>query len=111
MGAFVRGDVVVTQFPFADLTSSKKRPCVILASFPKDRVILCPITSQNPSDGFAIELNDADFKTGSLKRQSFIRPNYLFTAETKIIDYRAGVLTDTKIHETSQRLIQLMSTD
>ena len=29
MGKFVKGDIVVTPFPFSDLTSNKKRPALI----------------------------------------------------------------------------------
>lgn len=86
MGAFVKGDVVVANFPFSDLSNAKKRP-VVLAAFPKDRVILCQITSQAPGDPFAVSLADADFALGSLKQLSFIRPNYLFTADAAVIAY------------------------
>ena len=79
MVQFVRGEVVVAKFPFSDLTEVKRRPALVLASFPKNRVILCQITSQIPDDGFAVELTDADFTTGNLNQRSFIRPNYLFT--------------------------------
>jgi hypothetical protein len=36
--AFVKGDVVVAKFSFSDLTSSKKRPALVLASFSKNRL-------------------------------------------------------------------------
>lgn len=37
MAKFVRGDVVVLPFPFTDLSSSKKRPSVILADIKERR--------------------------------------------------------------------------
>ncbi len=46
MGRFVKGDVVVTPFPFSDLQVAKRRPALVVATFPGDDVLLCQITSQ-----------------------------------------------------------------
>jgi len=35
MGAFVKGDVVVAPFPFSDLSSTKKRPALVVATQPR----------------------------------------------------------------------------
>jgi mRNA interferase MazF len=85
MGNFVKGDVVVVPFPFSDLSAAKKRPAVVVASLTGDDVILCQVTSQAISDGYAIPLVDSDFATGSLHQASNIRPNRLFTADGNII--------------------------
>jgi mRNA interferase MazF len=39
MGRFIRGDVVVTPFPFSDLTASKKRPALVIAELKGDDII------------------------------------------------------------------------
>ena len=44
MGAFVKGDVVVAPFPFSDLSATKKRPALVVATLTGDDVILCQIT-------------------------------------------------------------------
>lgn len=46
MGKFVIGDVVVVPFPFSDLSASKKRPALVVATLSGDDVILCQITSK-----------------------------------------------------------------
>lgn len=62
MEKFVKGEVVVLPFPFSDLSSSKKRPALVLASLDGDDVILCQITSeQTRKDKYSIDLNDSDF--------------------------------------------------
>lgn len=109
MGPFVRGDVVIVAFPFSDLSAAKKRPALIVASFPTDRVILCQITSQAANDSIAVSLTNSDFKSGNLKADSRIRPNYLFTAQTSIIAYRAGVISDAKLHEVVGKIIEIVS--
>jgi mRNA interferase MazF len=84
MAQFMKGDVVVVPFPFSDLTQTRKRPAFVIASLKGDDVILCQITSQSLRDQYAISLNDSDFETGSLKQQSNIRPNRLFTVDSHI---------------------------
>jgi len=40
MAVFVKGDVVVLPFPFADLSGSKRRPALVLADLPGDDILL-----------------------------------------------------------------------
>jgi mRNA interferase MazF len=67
--------VVVVPFPFSDLTQAKRRPALIVASLAGDDVILCQITSQSVRDQYSIALRSADFESGSLQKDSNIRPN------------------------------------
>ena len=47
MARFVAGEVVVVPFPFTDLSSSKVRPALILATSSRDDILLCQITSMS----------------------------------------------------------------
>jgi len=109
MGKFVKGDVVVVPFPFSDLSASKKRPALVVATLTGDDVILCQITSQAISDRYAIPLSTADFKTGTLHQDGNIRPNRLFTADSNIILYRAGELTPGKVKEVVAKIVEIVS--
>lgn len=109
MGKFVKGDVVVVPFPFSDLSASKKRPALVVATLTGDDVILCQITSKTISDRYAVPLANADFKTGTLHQDSNIRPNRLFTADSNIILYRAGELTSSKIKEVVAKIVEIVS--
>ena len=109
MGRFVRGDVVVLPFPFSDLTTSKKRPAVVVASLTGDDVLVCQITSKTVSDRYGIEVSSADFATGRLHHDSNIRPNRLFTADSAIVLYRAGKLTATKMAKVTAKLVEILT--
>ena len=85
MARFVKGDVVVVPFPFSDLSQSKRRPALIVGSLEGEDAILCQITSKTIRDPYTISIDDTDFTSGSLKQQSNVRPNRLFTADTHII--------------------------
>lgn len=110
MGKFVKGDVVVAPFPFSDLSSSKRRPSLVVAALTGDDVILCQITSKHVSDSYAVSLLSSDFAEGKLPQDSNIRPNRLFTAESSIILYRAGKLKPAKLKEVTSKLIHILNT-
>jgi len=109
MGRFVKGDVVVAPFPFSDLSAAKKRPALVIATLTGDDVLLCQITSQVSSDSYAISLLKADFANGKLNKDSNIRPNRLFTADSNIILYRAGTLSAVKMTEVITKLISIIT--
>ena len=107
METFVKGDVVVFPFPFAELTESKKRPAVILATLEGDDLIVCQITSSR-SDKYSISLEDKDFKQGSLRQSSFARPNRLFTISKSAINYKVGSLKKEKLQDATNKVIEIL---
>lgn len=105
---FSRGEVVVVPFPFSDLTQAKRRPALVIAlSGPQD-FILCQITSKSVRDGLFVAIDQADFKSGSLQQPSNIRPNRLFTADSRLILYAAGSLTDAALARVTETLVRLV---
>ncbi len=108
MAAFVKGDVVVVPFPFSDLSNAKRRPALVLATLTRNDLILCLITSQATNDPYMIALLNEDFATGSLNKNSYAKPNRVFTANEQIIAYKAGTLTTDKINEVIARLITIL---
>jgi mRNA interferase MazF len=108
MAGFVKGDVVVLPFPFADLSQTKRRPALVLAPSEDNVVILCQITSQSVRDGHAVALLPSDFESGSLRKPSNIRPNRIFTSDVGIVLYRAGHIQSSKTNEVIQKLVSLL---
>ncbi|MDR0917084.1 MAG: type II toxin-antitoxin system PemK/MazF family toxin [Oscillospiraceae bacterium] len=108
MAGFVKGDVVVLPFPFSDMSSSKRRPALVLASSGASDYILSQITSKNVGDSIAVEVDATDFASGGLNAASNIRPNKLFTADMSIIAYKAGSLTPEKIAEVVSAITKLL---
>ncbi len=109
MERFVKGDIVVLPFPFSDLTISKNRPCLVVATLKGDDLILCQITSQSRDDEDAIGIKQKDFQQGKLNVDSFIRPNRLFTSEISIIEYKVGKLKSEKIKEVQNKLVEIFT--
>lgn len=108
MERFVKGDVVVLPFPFSDLSQTKRRPALVIAEAGGDELLLCQITSQAARDRHAVALGMADFQSGSLSKQSHIRPNRIFTADAGIIAYTAGHLLGSKTSEVVEKLVAML---
>lgn len=108
MGRFVKGDVVVTPFPYSDLSDSKKRPALVVAALKGDDVILCQITTRAVGDDYSISIDDKDFASGGLKKPSNVRPNRLFTADSNLILYRAGGLSSQKVESVMRVIFDIL---
>jgi len=93
VGGLSAGVVVLVRFPFSDLSSTKLRPELVLASAGGVDWVLCQITSNPYDDPSAAALTAASFSQGGLPRESFVRPGKLFTASESIIVRRVGQLT------------------
>ncbi len=108
MAKFIRGDVVVIPFPFSNLTQAKRRPALVVANLEGDDLILCQITSRSIKDKHAIPIDDNNFKKGSLKQQSNVRPNRIFTADSHIVLYRIGSIKNNKLEEVIEKIIEIL---
>ena len=104
----LKGDVVVTPFPFSDLTSVVKRPALVTASLKGDDIILCQITTKNRPDPYKIELTQKDFDKGGLKIESFIMPSRIFTLRKSIVLYKAGNINNKKIKEVEDEISKII---
>lgn len=111
MGTFVKGDVVVADFPYDDLSTTKRRPTLVLAALDGNRYLLSQITSQKVTDRYAVQLMDTDFEGGSIQRESVIRTNVVFTANDSLIKYKAGRIKQTKVLEVVSKLIEILTQD
>ena len=81
---------------------------MVIATLKGDDVILCQITSQARADEYSVRLDDTDFVRGGLNQSSKIRPNRLFTADTGIIAYCAGHISQAKLDEAVDRLVNII---
>lgn len=110
MERFVKGDVVVLNFPFSDLSSYKKRPALVVSKLKGDDLILCQITTkQSRNDEYAIDLINNDFEEGRLPLESIIRSNVIFTGDKELILKKSGRVSDKKLEEVRQKIKEIIS--
>ncbi|MCX6804120.1 MAG: type II toxin-antitoxin system PemK/MazF family toxin [Candidatus Diapherotrites archaeon] len=108
MEEFVKGSVVVLPFPFTDLSSTKKRPALIIATLAGDDCIVCQITGKVINDKYVIEMEDKDIISGKLDGTSYIRANKIFTADKSIILYKVGTLISEKMNKVEERIVEII---
>jgi mRNA interferase MazF len=109
MGTPSVGSVVLLPFPFSDLSDSKKRPAVVVASAGRGDWILCQITSNPYSDPNSVSLGSQEFTSGGLQIQSFVRPAKLFTANQSLFISEAGTLTKIAMEAIRHKIIAIIS--
>jgi mRNA interferase MazF len=102
VGPLAAGAIVLLPFPFSDLSQAKLRPALVLAPAGQGDWILCQITSNPYADGQALRLTDADFASGTLARESFVRPGKLFTAHQSLVVRAVGLLKTGRLLEAKR---------
>jgi mRNA interferase MazF len=105
MGTPSIGSVVLLPFRFSDLSNSKKRPAVVVASAGKGDWILCQITSNPYSDPNFVALESQDSTSGGLQIQSFARPAKWFTANESLFISEAEILAESAIQKIRNKII------
>lgn len=92
MGKPVVGEVVAILFPFSDLSGSKRRPALVVATVPGNDVILCQITSRARPDRLSVAIDETSFERGGLPVASLVRCGKVFTADATIVQKTMGQL-------------------
>lgn len=109
MGIFAKGDVVVAPLDFSDFSNFKRRPALVIATPKGVDPILCMITSRGRGDGHDVVITKADFDSGALRIDSFVRACHLFSIDESIIEYQVGKLNDAKVKEVTAKIIALLN--
>jgi mRNA interferase MazF len=95
-----QGDVVLVSFPFTDLTSTKRRPAVVVSpdtfNARNDDVVLAAVTSQITREVATVLLRQRDVVDGVLPRESVARLAKLFTLHSSLVVKRLCRLKSEK---------------
>ncbi len=96
-------EIVLMPFPFSDLSSSKKRPALVLSGNDFNErssdVICCSITSNPARENRTVDVINEDLESGFLEFESKIKPYHLFTINKQRIYRSIGVLKKGKFNE------------
>ncbi len=108
MTSFESGDVVLVRYPFTDLSTSKKRPAVVLSSRTyTDRfgdLVLMPLTSRTVADS---SLALSQWRTAGLLKPSWVKP-IIGTLTVRLIEKRLGKLADSDAQSVGAALAMLL---
>ncbi len=112
MAGFVKGDVVLTPFPFSGEEGFKTRPALVLAVLPYGSgsdYLLCIITTQRVNDPNLLDLDSADFTGGRLTQKCYLRPTYTYAVSEHMIKRQLGRLGADKIDRAVQSLVSALT--
>jgi mRNA interferase MazF len=97
--SYKKGDIVLIDFPFTDLSRSKKRPVLIVKDENSFNDIVCfQITSQSTQQSICkIELESLN--SGDLKLVSFVKYDKCFTLHSEMVDKKLASVDDKFMDE------------
>ena len=105
--------VVLIQFPFDDLSSSKVRPAACLTDLigPHDHIILAFITSRIPASplktDLVIDSSDPDFASTGLRVSSTLQLHRMMTVTKSLLRRELGTLSPAMQIQVQDRLYKL----
>jgi mRNA interferase MazF len=107
-----RGDIVLVSFPFTDLSSSKRRPALVISpdafNQASQDVVLAAITSQGLEDG-GLTIEPGDCIDGILPKPSVVKPAKLFTMHTTLVLKKICALGPDKLSAVLAEIRQFFS--
>jgi mRNA interferase MazF len=105
-----RGTIVLTHFPFTDLSSSKRRPAVVVSKYSEHKSdFIVSFISSIITDGLSetdlvFDINREDFQDSGLKKKSVIKLGKLATLNSGIFAGELGFINIKTLKEIDLRL-------
>ena len=103
------GDVIVTAFPYTDLSDVAIRPAVVLANAGSRDWVVCQITSRRQSYFGSVAITQRSMQTGILRNNSRVRTSRLHTLNDSLFRNTVGRLSDAKQAEILPAVRSLFS--
>ena len=106
-----RGDIVLVNFPFTDLSQTKLRPALVVWMSPNgEDAVVCAITSQNlqtlqPED-ILIDVTDPEFSETGLRIASKVRVARIATLRQSFLLKKLGRLGTEQRKVFNAKLVQ-----
>ena len=102
------GDIVLIPFPFTDLSSSKRRPALLLTNPDRDGDFIAAAVTSKAGHDASVPLSTAQLSSGSLPKASWIRADKLFTFQSSIVHKQIGSVQPQVVLETLAVLCPLL---
>jgi len=108
------GDIALVRFPFADVTTTKKRPALVLARTarsPRNRLVtVAMITSQTEALRLDGDVLLSEWKAAGLLHPSLLRMAKIATVDEDLIERSIGRLAPTDLDAARAAFQRLFAT-
>ena len=109
---YKQGDILLIPIPFSDLSSNKKRPVLVLSNNDYNNktedIIVAAITSNLAEKDYIVMLSSNDLEKGTLKVDSCIRVDKIYTLSQKIVMSKFGVVKNHILDDARKKLYELI---
>ncbi|MDP4147022.1 MAG: type II toxin-antitoxin system PemK/MazF family toxin [Bacillota bacterium] len=109
---YKQGDILLIPIPFSDLTSSKKRPVLVLSNSKYNKVtediLVVAITSNLEEKEYAVIITNEDMEEGALKVDSCVRTDKIYTLSKFIVIKKIGSIKTDIINQIKVKLHDLL---
>lgn len=108
---YEQGDIVVVDFPFTDVSQTKKRPALVLSNRTINQTgdyLLVMITSQVKYDGFSLPITSVDYVHDPLPLTSYVRFYKVFLLNESLILHRYSAVTASFRQTVADALAKLI---
>ncbi|MEG3839687.1 type II toxin-antitoxin system PemK/MazF family toxin [Microcoleus sp. herbarium14] len=107
MPNYQSGEVLLLALPFADVTTSKLRPVLVLLDTEDEDIVVARVTSQTTRTVFDVEI--VEWEQAGLLRSSVVRLHKVNTIEKRLVNRRLGILTASDWTQVRERIQQIWS--
>ncbi len=108
-------DIVLVPFPYSDLSSSKRRPVLVVSNDNYNSkfqdVVVCVITTNLRKDEYSVALTAADLEVGMLPEDSVVKIHKLFTIDQDQVLRKFSVVTPGYFEKVTEALRELIKSD
>lgn len=101
------GDILLVNFPFTDLVSSKVRPAIVITPKGEDIIILgifSKIPEKTQESWFVIDETSEYFTVTGLKKKSIIKTEKIAVVHTSIVKKTLGSLQEDTFITVKEKL-------
>jgi len=100
-------DIILVDFPFSDLTKTKKRPALVINQLEGENTLLCQITTKRRNiQKYEIVL-PREYCIGDIRFNSFIYADMIFTLHKSLIHKKIGEIKSSKIKDIINKKVKL----
>lgn|SRR5579872_2225732 len=108
---FEQGEIVLVPFPFTNLSTSKKRPVLVLSKTSYNKkssdFVCCGIISNIRNVHHSVSLQNKDLVDGILPKPSRIKTSTIFTLEKSIVIRRLGKIRENVMEKVRKEILEL----
>ncbi|MDQ2719675.1 MAG: type II toxin-antitoxin system PemK/MazF family toxin [Bacteroidota bacterium] len=105
-------EIVLVPFPYSDLSSSKRRPVLIISNNNYNKnyadILVAVVTSNLFKDNYSVELHNDDLELGMLPEPSIIKCHKLFSIDQSQVLKRFSIVKEKKFDEVIRFLNKLV---